>query len=65
MPNDAVTSPQTECFLSELDVGESAAIVRVNVPGRSRRRLLELGMVAGEVVRLERIAPLGIRWLCA
>lgn len=48
-----------ECALSDLGVGESGDIVRVELRGRARRRLLEMGFVAGERVRLERVAPLG------
>jgi ferrous iron transport protein A len=48
-----------ECALSDLNVGESGNIVRVGLRGRARRRLLEMGFVAGERVRLERVAPLG------
>lgn len=44
--------------LSELSPGESAEIVRVHAPGWFRHRLLEMGFLAGEVVTLERVAPL-------
>ncbi|MFH1011133.1 MAG: metal-dependent transcriptional regulator [bacterium] len=44
--------------LSELSPGESAEIVRVQAPGWFRHRLLEMGFLAGEVVALERVAPL-------
>lgn len=45
--------------LSELHVGESGTIVGLDVKGAIRRRFLEMGMVTGETVRMERIAPLG------
>jgi DtxR family Mn-dependent transcriptional regulator len=44
--------------LSELSPGERAEIVRVHAPGWFRHRLLEMGFLAGEVVTLERVAPL-------
>ena len=45
--------------LSELHVGESGTIVGLDVKGAIRRRFLEMGMVTGETVRMERVAPLG------
>ncbi len=45
--------------LNDLCVGESADIVRLALRGRARRRLLEMGFVAGERIRLERVAPMG------
>lgn len=44
--------------LSELSPGERAEIVRVHAPGWFRHRLLDMGFIAGEVVTLERVAPL-------
>jgi Fe2+ transport system protein FeoA len=45
--------------LSELQVGQSGIVSRLDIRGRSRRRLLEMGLVTGERVRIERVAPLG------
>ena len=45
--------------LSDLRVGESGTIVGLDVKGAIRRRFLEMGMVTGETVRMERVAPLG------
>ena len=44
--------------LSELSPGEKGEIVRVQAPGWFRHRLLEMGFIAGEVVTLEKVAPL-------
>jgi DtxR family Mn-dependent transcriptional regulator len=44
--------------LSELSPGESAEIVRIEAPGWFRHRLLDMGFIAGEVVTLEKVAPL-------
>jgi Fe2+ transport system protein FeoA len=45
--------------LSQLKPGQRAAIVRVGGNGQIRRRYLEMGFVKGEVIRVERVAPLG------
>ena len=45
--------------LSQLGPGQVGAIVRVGGNGQVRRRYLEMGFVRGEVVRVERVAPLG------
>ena len=45
--------------LSQLGPGQSAAIVRVGGNGQVRRRYLEMGFVRGEIVYVERVAPLG------
>jgi DtxR family Mn-dependent transcriptional regulator len=44
--------------LSELSPGESAEIVRIEAPGWFRHHLLDMGFIAGEVVTLEKVAPL-------
>jgi len=51
-------STDGQARLSELSPGERAEIVRVHAPGWFRHRLLEMGFLAGEVVTLERVAPL-------
>lgn len=45
--------------LSDLDPGQRARIVRVGGRGRARRRFMEMGLVRGETVLVERVAPLG------
>ncbi len=45
--------------LSQLGPGQRATIVRVGGIGQARRRYLEMGFVRGEVVQVERVAPLG------
>jgi Fe2+ transport system protein FeoA len=45
--------------LDQLKVGEEGKITEVNAASRIKRRLLGLGLVPGEKVKLERIAPLG------
>lgn len=57
--NDIADKAPASRPLSELHVGESGTIVGLDVKGSIRRRFLEMGMVTGETVRLERVAPLG------
>ncbi len=45
--------------LAALRPGEEAVVAGVNGAGLTRRRLLEMGLVAGTPVRLVRRAPLG------
>lgn len=45
--------------LSDLKPGQQAAVVKVAGNGPVRRRYLEMGFVKGEIVKVERVAPLG------
>ncbi len=45
--------------LDELGRGQAGRILRVGGPPAARRRLLELGVVRGETITLQRAAPLG------
>jgi ferrous iron transport protein A len=45
--------------LDLLGPGQVARVVRVGGRPVERRRLLELGIVRGEAIRLQRVAPLG------
>lgn len=45
--------------LGELPVGTEAAVERVEGPRALRRRLLEMGLLPGTVVRIVRRAPMG------
>ncbi|MBI1881405.1 MAG: ferrous iron transport protein A [Chloroflexi bacterium] len=45
--------------LSTLVPGQQGAIVRVGGHPYLRRRLLEMGLVRGETISVERVAPLG------
>jgi len=46
-------------FLSELKPKERGRIVKVGGGGRIHRRLLDMGLVSGSEVEMERVAPLG------
>ncbi len=54
MSNDGKQIP-----LSRLEVGKSGKIVRVSAPPHVRRRLLEMGLVPGENIFVQSLAPLG------
>lgn len=46
-------------FLNQLQPGQVAVIVSVGGQAGLRRRYMEMGLVRGETVRVERVAPLG------
>jgi Fe2+ transport system protein FeoA len=45
--------------LDQLHPGQQARIVRIGGSGALRRRLAEMGILRGESIRVERVAPLG------
>ena len=45
--------------LSELKRGEGGKIVKIGGGGPIRRRLLDMGLVSGSDIVMERVAPLG------
>jgi Fe2+ transport system protein FeoA len=45
--------------LHELESKEKGKVVRVGGKGAIRRRLLDMGLVTGAEVEMERVAPLG------
>jgi ferrous iron transport protein A len=45
--------------LHHLAVGQRATIIRVGGEKAARRRLLDMGLVTGETVTVERVAPMG------
>ena len=45
--------------LNQLNPGQTGTIMRVNGRATARRRLLEMGLVRGETIFVERVAPLG------
>lgn len=45
--------------LDQLRAGDRARIVRVDAKGAIRRRLLEMGFIRGEQLKVEKLAPLG------
>jgi ferrous iron transport protein A len=51
--------PMTIKLLSDLEGGERGRVVRIGVTGSIRRRLMDMGLVTGSDVEMERVAPLG------
>jgi len=51
--------PSSPTRLSTLPVGATAVIVRILASGPIRRRLLEMGFVRGEALKVQKLAPLG------
>ncbi|MBN1664305.1 MAG: ferrous iron transport protein A [Deltaproteobacteria bacterium] len=45
--------------LADLKPGQSGEIVKIQVAGALKRRLMDMGVVAGTTVRVEKVAPLG------
>lgn len=45
--------------LKDLEPGAGGTISRLSCRGQLRRRLMDMGIVAGTPVRVERVAPLG------
>ena len=45
--------------LSELKPKEKGMIIKVGGKGTAIRRLLDMGLVSGSIVEVERVAPLG------
>lgn len=45
--------------LSDLKVGQKAKIVSINTKGVIKRRLMDMGVLIGENLRIEKVAPLG------
>jgi Fe2+ transport system protein FeoA len=46
-------------LLSELENGERGKVIRIGVGGSIRRRLMDMGLVTGSEIQMERVAPLG------
>ena len=45
--------------LKDLKVGESAKVVRLHGQGAVRRRIMDMGITRGTVVKVRKVAPLG------
>jgi Fe2+ transport system protein FeoA len=45
--------------LSDLKVGESGVIVKMDIKGKARQRFLAMGLIKGETVTVKSVAPLG------
>ena len=45
--------------LRDLEIGESAHVVRVHGCGRIRRRVMDMGITKGTAIYVRKVAPLG------
>ena len=45
--------------LAEMDIGQTASIMRINAKGDIRRRLLDMGLLKNIRFKVVRVAPLG------
>jgi len=45
--------------LAKMKPGDMAIIIRIAVGGPLKRRLMDMGVLAGEKVKVEKVAPLG------
>lgn len=45
--------------LANMKPGEQGRIMNIGVTGPLRRRLMDMGVLVGEPVRVEKVAPLG------
>ncbi len=45
--------------LAELKPGEKGRVVKVGGKGSGRRRIIDMGLVSGAEIEMERVAPLG------
>lgn len=45
--------------LSELRKGQAGRVLKINAIPALRKRLLDMGVLAGEVIRVEGVAPFG------
>lgn len=52
-------SHNSQTCLSELLPGEEATILRVKALASIRQRLMEMGFVRGQVLKVAKVAPLG------
>jgi len=58
-PAERAGLPPETATLADLDPGQTATVVRIQGRGTLRRRLMDLGLIAGTPVTMERTAPLG------
>ena len=49
-----------KCTLSELEVGQRAKVLKLNIDNRQiKRHLLDMGITRGVEVKIKKIAPMG------
>jgi len=45
--------------LAELQVGQKGKIKKINLSGALKRKFMDMGILKGELISVEKIAPLG------
>ena len=45
--------------LKDIEIGKSCKVVKVNFKGELHKRLMEMGLIPGTIIEVERYAPLG------
>lgn len=45
--------------LSQLKPGQQGKIVKITVSGQLKRRLMDMGVLVGELITVKKVAPLG------
>jgi len=45
--------------LSDLKPGQKGRVIKVHGRGETNRRIVEMGVTAGAIIEIERVAPLG------
>lgn len=45
--------------LSQVEVGENCQILKIGSLGSLKRRLMDMGVLVGEKIKVEKLAPLG------
>lgn len=49
-----------KCFLSELEVGQKAKVLKLNEENKAlRRHLLDMGVTRGVEITIKKVAPMG------
>ena len=56
---EALAVPHPKTTLKDMNPGQKGRVVKVNTQGLLNKRIMEMGLVPGAVVEVERIAPLG------
>jgi ferrous iron transport protein A len=49
----------TETTLDTLIIGQQAKIIRIQADKAIKRRMLDMGLVRGEIIKIKSMAPLG------
>ncbi len=56
---EQTTDTQAPTSLAKMKPGDKATVIKIEGGGAIRRRLLDMGAVAGTLIEIERVAPLG------